>query len=49
MKIETKTELLKKIIEQHQIEIKDRKEWVEQVIIWQDGVIVRYEKKEKYQ
>ena len=44
----TKTELLKRLIEQHQSEIECNNEWCEQRIIWQDGKIVSYEKLEKY-
>ena len=44
-----KAELFRRLIQQHEIEIQANKEWCEQTIIWQNGCIVRYEKKEKYQ
>ena len=47
--VKLKTELLLKLAEQHQAEIQSNKEYCEQRIIWQNGVIVRYEKVEKYQ
>jgi hypothetical protein len=47
--IKLKTELLLKLAEQHQAEIKCNKEYCEQRIIWQNGEIVRYEKLEKFQ
>ena len=43
-----KSELLKKLARQHEIEIESRSEWCEQRIVWQGGKIVMYEKIERY-
>ena len=45
----SKSEMLKKLASQHEIEIERNKEWCEQRIIWHNGQIVRYEKLESYQ
>ena len=45
----SKSETLKKLERQHEIEIEDNNEWCEQRIVWQDGKIIHYEKREKYQ
>lgn len=46
---EPKTETLKRLARQHEIEIESNLEWCEQRIIWHNGKIVRYEKLESYQ